>query len=106
MSSSARSRTAMTPSDWLAISCALACFAVVAAFVRWSVWWPHSDNRQNGVKLFGFVAVIVGAVTFGKAFAAASSSRRVLMLLAAAVAVALGLFVGFALMVDATESAR
>ena len=107
MSGSGRtSVNAMTAGSWIALLFGLASIAVVAAFARWSAWWPHSDMRQNAVTLFGFIAAIVGALTFGRAVAASPPSRRPLILITGAIAVALGLFVGFPLMVNATAWAK
>lgn len=96
----------MTPGAWLSLTLGVAAVAVVGAFVRWSAWWPHSDNRQRGVTIVGTVAAAIGAALLIKALSVATWRTRVWMLLAAGAAAAVGLTAGYALMVGATAWAK
>ena len=98
--------TGMTPGRWVAVVVGLGCVTVIAAFMRWSAWWPHSDNRQNGVTIVGWAAAVTGALVWRKALANSPGSRRLLMLLAALFAALLGAVLGYALMVNATAAAK
>lgn len=54
--------TALSPLTVVTGSVGLFCVAVVAALVRWSQWWPHSDMRQiwaNGLTgLLGLIGLV------------------------------------------------
>ncbi len=74
------------------------CASVVTAFVRWSQWYPHSDNRQNWTTLLGIALAAGGMTAFIAAWLALSWRARLVLTAVTSLAGVLGVTVGFALL--------
>jgi hypothetical protein len=77
-----------------------------AALVAWSLWWPHSDNRQNLATLAAVLLGILGLASFIAALRGASSRGRTELLVFTAMAALTGATAGFMILYLATASAR
>lgn len=98
-----------TGRDPVAVAAALvglACIGGVAALVRWSLWWPHSDIRQIWATGLGGMAGVVGLVTLAVAFSRLAGRDRRLLVVSAVVAAVIGLVGGFRVLEQLTAWAR
>lgn len=84
----------------------LPALAAVIALVRWSAWWPHSDNRQALAMVAGAVAGLIAAGALSTAVAGVRARGRVVLLLLVSVAAAGGWVVGFDALREATQQYR
>lgn len=85
---------------------ALVCIAAVAALVRWSQWWPHSDMRQVWANGLTVLSGVVGLITLSVAFRRLDGRHRWLLAGFAVLAAAVGLLGGFELLRGATADLR
>lgn len=84
----------------------LIAIAALAALVRWSLWWPHSDMRQLWANAAIALAAVIGVTGILVGFRRLDPEHRRLGALLAVGAVVLGLLVGFPVMREATAWAR
>jgi hypothetical protein len=78
---------------------------ITAALIRWSLWWPHDDNRQN---LASFAAVLSGGfgiVLLAFSWRGVRRERRFVLAVLVAGAVLIGATAGFAILIHATKAA-
>ncbi|MDP8931647.1 MAG: hypothetical protein M3O70_24535 [Actinomycetota bacterium] len=94
------------PFAMLAAFVSVGSIGAVAALVRWSWWWPHSDMRQIWATGFGWLAAAVGVATFVIAFSRLGERDRRLLLGCALLAVVLGFVGGFLVLKSVTARAR
>lgn len=96
----------LSPLTVVAAGIAFVCIAAVAALVRWSQWWPHSDMRQIWANGLTVVSAAVGLITLPIAFIRLDGRHRWFLVGFAVVAALIGLLGGFELLRGATADLR
>lgn len=99
------SPSTLTPRPVLAFALAsvgLVNAAVVVALLRWSAWWPHSDNRQNWANLVLGAAALAACVCLPWAALVSAPHRRTMLLVLTLTAAGLGWLLGFEYLADST----
>jgi heme/copper-type cytochrome/quinol oxidase subunit 3 len=89
-------------STWLVLGSAFA----IAAFVLWSIWWPHSDMRQIWVNAATVLALVVGLGSLTWALARVDRRDRRRLWAMTGTAVILGATVGFGVLDALSSSSR
>lgn len=84
----------------------LLCVAGVAALVRWSLWWQHSDMRQIWATAGASTLAVAGLAAFIAALVHLSSRGRLLFVFLVLLATVFGTLVGFAILESATARFR
>lgn len=84
----------------------LGCIGVVAALLRWSWWWPHSDMRQIWGTACGWLTGAFGLMTFMIALSRFSERDRRLLVVSAVLVTTVGLTTGFWILKSLTAWAR
>lgn len=89
----------------LAVTVGLAATAAVAALVRWSIWWPHSDMRQLWAYGATGLATFVAVVTLGMGAVRLRPTARWRLAVLVIIAVLAGATLGFFILEAETTSA-
>ena len=76
--------------------------AAGSALLRWSIWWPHADNRQRWATYILIAASLITLWTLTRSLVARPPRIKVAVLVAWAVAVAVGATLGFGWLRSAT----
>lgn len=85
---------------------ALVCATVVAALLRWSQWWPHSDMRQLWATGLTALSGVLGLAALLSALYRLERGRRLLLVGVVVLAAVVGLLGGFELLRAATDELR
>lgn len=99
-------RTGRDPVAVAAALVGLACIGAVAALVRWSLWWPHSDIRRLWATGLGWTSGIVGVATLAIALSRLTGRGRRLLAASVVVVTVAGFVGGFRVLEQLTAWAR
>lgn len=86
----------------LSVSSAIVTGAAAATLARWSIWWPHADNRQRWATYLLVAVSFITLWSLTRSLAAQAPRTKIAVIVAWIAAVAIGATLGFAWLRSAT----